>query len=178
MQYKKNTRRGFTLIELLVVVLIIGILAAVAVPQYKKAVWRSRNAELKTLATAVGKAQKAYYLANSSWAGSFEQLDLDLPLEKGTKTCNNYTTPGTDTVRRGKNFEILLTGLDLQENGGNVTAVWTEGPYKCDGFLFRSKSNRLFCREEFPSHDTKFCTQVEQCTQKLPATGSVIYELP
>ena len=71
--------KAFTLIELLVVVLIIGILAAIALPQYQKAVIRTRFATLKAMTHALANAEEVYYLANGEYAQKISDLDIDLP---------------------------------------------------------------------------------------------------
>ena len=69
--------QAFTLIELLVVVLIIGILAAIAIPQYQKAVSKSHATEAILNLKTLKKAQDAYYLANGKYANDLTKLDLD-----------------------------------------------------------------------------------------------------
>ena len=87
---------GFTLIELLVVVLIIGILAAVAVPQYQKAVEKSRVSEALTIISAIQRATDLYILENGSVIGQLvgkqgNSVDLlDIGIENALDCQSHY----------------------------------------------------------------------------------------
>ena len=84
-------KQAFTLIELLVVVLIIGILTAIALPQYQKAVIKSRYATIRDLVHSIAQAQEIYYLANGSYALAFDELDIQMPGgQLDTSTDGNY----------------------------------------------------------------------------------------
>ncbi len=171
-----SSSKGFTLLELLVVVLIIGILATIALPQYKRSVWRSRNIQLKTVAKAVAGAEERYYLSNGRYTGNFNELDLYFPFSIGAKTCTAYTTTGVSNSLKGNNFEILITTANLQTEA-NITAVWTEGPYKCDGFFLSSASGQLYCRESYYGNKN-FCIPIENGTIYPSGPKVLIYSLP
>ncbi len=130
-----TTHGGFTLIELLVVLLIIGILTAVAVPMYQKAIWKSRVAQLRTSVSALVKAQEVFYLANGRYATKFSELDIsfdNFPLKPKFTTA---TVSSQDAVRANDWAEIIVN-----VSRGQFTfsaGIFKTGPYAGNGFSFQ-----------------------------------------
>ena len=136
--YPAGENAGFTLIELLVVVLIIGILAAVALPKYELAVEKSRSANAISVLRAIKDAEEVYYMANGEYTHDMDDLDIDVSLPEGFTLI--LMEGGMEKVQAHResssfNYDIVF-GFDQRSNG-------LESISYCFAPLDAEKSDRL-----------------------------------
>jgi type IV pilus assembly protein PilA len=114
---RKNSEKGFTLVELLVVIIIIGILTAIALPNFLNQTAKGKQTEAKQNVNLINKTQNADRLEKGVFASSFDMLAV------GTLNSN------TATASTGL-YSYVLTLTDTTKDGATITANATDGGLK------------------------------------------------
>ena len=127
----KNTQKGFTLIELMIVVAIIGILAAIAIPQYQNFIARSQVTEAVNLLGGAKTAIEEKVSQDSAYPDNAGLLNL------GIKTSSKYvasmTSNGTSAAETGSiTAKMAAGGIAKPIQNGTVSMYRdTAGNWTC-----------------------------------------------
>lgn len=151
-----KNNKGFTLIELLVAILIIGILAAVALPQYQYSVIKSKYATMKDIGRSIAQMERDYYLIHNQYTRKFSDLVIDFPCQNGSGggRCN-INDKISIFITDNQTYGILTTNKAqlyfAQFYGGHQYCQANKNNIKPSDFGYR------FCQKE-TRNSTPFAT--------------------
>lgn len=140
MKQEKQKRKGFTLLELLIVILIIGVLAAIALPQYQYSVDKTKFIQLKIAAKTIKDAQLRYMLVNDERSLDLSALDIDIEFN-----CHLAGSTKSTVWCELPNF-IVYTNL-INSN-----------TKKCAAYESAGKRALRLCQNEFPNSHGEYKT--------------------
>jgi type IV pilus assembly protein PilA len=135
----KTAKKGFTLIELLIVVVIIGILAAIAIPKFASTKQKAYTASMKTDLRNLVTAQEAYFSDNTTYASTTASLSTSFhvsagntvaaPAASATGWSTTVTNSYVPTTASGHICGVWVGGATSQPSG--ITADSVEGAPAC-----------------------------------------------
>ena len=178
--HRMRNLSAFTLIELLVVVLIIGILAAIAVPQYQKVVEKSKASQALAIIRTVAAAQENYYMANGTYARNFNDLAVDIPWTGDTRVSSHSSS---GQARSNEHWSVQIYSESV---GIGIVVGRLSGPYAGGGFLYLLDpanydlpTHTLLCREgsTFTRNAGDYCKKIWGAT-RIMGTSTRYYQMP
>ncbi|MBO4707611.1 MAG: prepilin-type N-terminal cleavage/methylation domain-containing protein [Elusimicrobiaceae bacterium] len=144
-------KKGFTLVELLVVIMIVGVLTAVALPQYFKAVEKSKCSEAVTILRDISSAQHSFFLTHNEYSDNFDSLDINFSdIDGETINGDIMSTSNFDITpflhqKFGEKGEKNLAVASRIKDDDTIYAVYIDletGDFLCED---KNKKDNITC---------------------------------